>query len=113
VTIVVIVVYIVVCFSCISYYSRPPRLDGFNPLLHWIFPLLGAAAFVPPLYYQYFPLPAYPIRYANWIAIGWLAAGVIVTALVPRWIFMNTERFFGVEEEVGEPVEAAPAPGPA
>src|ERR671931_1078917 len=115
VTIVVIVVYIVVCFSCIAYYSRVERLPTFNPLVHWIFPLLGAAAFVPPLYYQYFPLPAYPIRYANWIAIGWLAAGVIVTAVVPRRILLNTERFFSVEEEVGEPVDAAaaPAPGPA
>jgi amino acid transporter len=107
VTIVVIVVYITVCFSCIVYYSRPERLGAFRPLLHWIFPLLGAAAFVPPLYYQYFPLPAYPIRYANWIAIGWLAAGVLVTALVPKRILLNTERFFAVEEETGEPVDAA------
>ena len=110
VTIVVIVVYIVVCFSCIAYYSRTERLAAFNPWLHWIFPILGAAAFVPPLYYQYFPLPAYPIRYANWIAIGWLAAGVIVTALVPRRILSDTEHFFAVEETTGEPEETAEAP---
>jgi hypothetical protein len=78
--------------------------------VHWIFPILGAAAFVPPLYYQYFPLPAYPIRYANWIAIGWLAAGVILTAVIPRRILANTEHFFGVEEETGEPEGALPAP---
>src|ERR671930_2339701 len=110
VTIVVLVVYIVVCFSCIAYYSRPARLGAFNPLLHWIFPLLGAAAFVPPLYYQYFPLPAYPIRYANWIAIGWLAAGAVVTAFVPRRMLADTEHFFAVEEETGEPEDAAAAP---
>jgi hypothetical protein len=33
--------------------------------------------------------------------------------LVPRRILLETERFFGVEEEVGEPVEAAAAPEPA
>jgi amino acid transporter len=120
VTIVVIVVYIVVCFSCIAYYSRTERLAAFNPWLHWLFPILGAAAFVPPLYYQYFPLPAYPIRYANWIAIGWLAAGVIATALVPRRMLANTEQFFAVEETAGvagetaeEPPAAAGAPEPA
>jgi amino acid transporter len=112
VTIVVIVVYIVVCFSCILYYSRVEGLASFRPVPHWIFPILGAAAFVPPLYYQYFPLPDYPIRYANWIAIGWLAAGVIVTALVPRRILEGTEHFFAVEEETGEPEDvAAPLPG--
>jgi amino acid transporter len=110
VTIVVIVVYITVCFSCIAYYSRTDRLGRFNPLLHWIFPLLGAAAFIPPLYYQYFPLPAYPIRYANWIAIGWLAAGAVVTAFVPRRMLADTEHFFAVEEETGEPEDEAAVP---
>jgi amino acid transporter len=110
VTIVVIVVYITVCFSCIVYYSRVERLSMFNPWLHWVFPILGAAAFVPPLYYQYFPLPAYPIRYANWIALGWLAAGVLVTAFVPKRILVDTEHFFAVEEATGEPEEPALAP---
>jgi amino acid transporter len=110
VTIVVIVVYITVCFSCIAYFSRTERLAQFNPLLHWIFPILGAAAFVPPLYYQYFPLPPYPIRYANWIAIGWLAAGVVVTTLVPRRVLEDTEHFFAVEEETGEAEDTAFAP---
>jgi amino acid transporter len=110
VTIVVIVVYITVCFSCIAYFSRTERLARFNPLLHWIFPLLGAAAFIPPLYYQYFPLPPYPIRYANWIAIGWLALGAVVTAFVPKRVLEDTEHFFAVEEETGEAEDSALAP---
>ena len=110
VTIVVIVVYITVCFACIAYYSRTERLDRFNPLLHWLVPLLGAACFIPPLYYQYFPLPAYPIRYANWIAIGWLALGALVTAFVPRRVLSDAEHFFAVEEETGEPEEVAVEP---
>ena len=33
-----------------------------------------------PLYYQYvkFP-PTYPIKYANWVALGWIAAGIVLT----------------------------------
>ena len=100
ITIVVIVVFIMVCFSTIVYYSR--RHD-FNPWLHWVLPLLGAAAFVPPLYYQFFPLPPYPIRYANWVALGWLAAGVIAVALLPKHLLANVESL--VDAPLEEPEE--------
>jgi amino acid transporter len=73
-TIVVIVVYIAVCLASIAYFRR----RGFRPVLHGAVPLLGAAAFAAPLYFQYRPLPPYPIRYGNWIAAGWLAAGFAV-----------------------------------
>lgn len=36
--------------------------------------------FIPALYYQYFPLPAYPIRYAVWIALGWIVSGIVIAA---------------------------------
>ena len=91
VTIVVIVVYIIVCLATVVYFSR--REDR-NPWLHWVLPILGAAAFVPPLYYQYFPLPAYPVRYANWVALGWLAAGLVVVALLPKRALDHVEDLF-------------------
>ena len=58
---------------------------------------------MPPLYYQYFPLPAYPVRYANWVALGWLAGSLIVVALMPKRILANVEQLF---------VEAPPEPEP-
>jgi amino acid transporter len=91
VTVVVIVVYIIVCFATIVYFGR--RAD-WHPALHWVLPILGAAAFVPPLYYQYFPLPAYPVRYANWVALGWLGTGIIVVALLPKRVLANVESLF-------------------
>ena len=91
VTVVVIVVYIIVCFSTVAYFGR--RAD-WHPALHWVLPLLGAAAFVPPLYYQYFPLPPYPVRYANWVALGWLGLGVVVVALLPKRVLANVEQLF-------------------
>jgi amino acid transporter len=91
VTVVVIVVYIIVCFATVVYFSRR---ENSNPWLHWVLPILGAAAFVPPLYYQYFPLPGYPVRYANWVALGWLGAGLIVVALLPKRALDHVEDLF-------------------
>jgi len=69
ITIVVIVIYMTVCLGSIIYYWTQKR-EEFNVWLHGVFPVLGAVAFALPLYYQYNPLPDYPIRYANWAAIG-------------------------------------------
>src|SRR5205807_3487744 len=101
VTIVVITVYMTICFATMIFYTQGEGASEFNPWLHWVFPLLGAAAFVPPLYYQYFPLPPYPLRYANWIALGWLAAGAAITAFVPRERLANAEQVFVEEPVVG------------
>jgi hypothetical protein len=51
-----------------------------------VLPLVGAVLFFFPLYYQYvkFP-PTYPIKYANWIGLGWIIAGVILSA----WVVMR------------------------
>jgi amino acid transporter len=116
VTIVVITVYMTICFATMIFYTQGEGASEFNPWLHWLFPLLGAAAFVPPLYYQYFPLPPYPLRYANWIALGWLVAGALITAFVPGERLANAERVFIEERVVGiagpdvPPPEPVPAP---
>jgi len=98
VTIVVIVVYIVVCFATVVFFSR--RRD-YNPWVHWLMPLVGAAVFIPPLYYEYFPLPGYPIRIAEWVALGWVGAGAIAVALAPRRILDNVDALFVGEMPVG------------
>lgn len=114
VTIVVITVYMTVCFATIIFYTKGEGEREFHPWLHWVFPLLGAAAFVPPLYYQYFPLPDYPLRYANWIALGWLAAGALLTAFIPPERLRNAERVFLEERAVGiAGPDVPPEPVPA
>jgi len=43
----------------------------------WWVPVGGIVLFFFPLYYQYVKFqPTYPIKYANWIAIGWVVVGV-------------------------------------
>jgi hypothetical protein len=64
---------------------------------------------------QYFPLPAYPVRYANRVALGWLAAGVLAVAVAPRRILENVDRLFEGAIPVGPagpdvPPEPLPVP---
>src|SRR4029079_18162044 len=76
-----------------------------------IFPILGALAFMAPLYYTYKDRSPDPVGYANWIAIVWLVIGILLTI----WMAMrrpqaleNAKRIFVEDETV-----AAPAPTPA
>jgi len=110
VTIVVIVVYMLVCLSCTVYYATQRR-DEFNILLHGVVPALGILAFVGPLYYQYFPLPGYPTRIANWVAIAWLVGGVVVTiwmSMNRRQALLNAEKIWVPDDD--EAPGAVPAP---
>ncbi len=116
VTIVVILVYMTVCLGTFVFYWRERRSE-FNPLLHGAVPILGMLAFVGPLYYQYRPLPDYPVRIANWVAIVWIAAGIGVTiwmSMNRRQALVNAERIF-VEDETVEPErpDITPRPVPA
>ena len=55
------------------------------------------------------------MRYANWVALGWVLAGTLAVALAPRRILDNVDKLF-VGEIVGPagpdvlPPEAAPVP---
>jgi amino acid transporter len=76
-TVVVILVYMLVMLGSIRFYLTEKRA-AFNPFLHLVFPVLGIVMFAFPLYYQYFPLPPYPIRYAAWFALAWIGAGLLI-----------------------------------
>src|SRR2546430_9797272 len=88
----------------------------FNPLRHLIFPVAGTVLFAFPLYYQYFPLPPYPIRYAVWIALGWVIAGLVLGTLVWRrnpQALKNAELIYVEDETVAGAPEPGGAPSPA
>src|SRR5213076_92367 len=97
-TSLVILVYITVCISCVVYYRRE-RAATSNVWLHVVFPLLGAIAFLPPLYYQFRPLPPYPLRYGNWgaIALFGLAALVTLWMAVRHRDKLDPDRFYVVD----------------
>jgi amino acid transporter len=106
-TVVVIIVYMLVMLGSIRYYLTEKRA-AFNPLLHLVFPVAGIALFAFPLYYQYFPLPAYPVRYAAWFALAWIGAGLLLGLVMLQRrpeALRAAERIY-VEDET---VAAAPA----
>jgi amino acid transporter len=81
--ITVISVYIIVCVATIVYFRRQRR-DRFRLWLHGVVPAAGALFFLVPLYYQYRPLPDYPIRWSNWFAPAWLLIGIVVAVWLSR-----------------------------
>ncbi len=100
VTIVVILVYMTVCVSTTVFYLRERR-DQFNVLLHGVFPVLAIVILLAPLYYQFAPLPAYPVRLGNYFAVIWIVLGFVALGLAaaqrPQAIAQAEEVF--VEDE--------------
>ena len=112
--IVVVVVYILICLGVIWHYWTKRR-EEFNPFLHFVLPLAGAVLFVFPLYYQYFKFPpTYPIKYANWFALGWIGVGIVLTIVLMARApdrLDDMSRVY-VEDETVAP-QASPAVEPA
>jgi amino acid transporter len=107
---VVILVYMLVEAGCIRYYLGPGR-SQFNAFLHLILPIGGIVLFFFPLYYQFYKVPPdYPVKYANWVAIGWTVLGVLLTI----WIVMTRpERLEDMERVYVEDETVAPDAQPA
>src|SRR4051812_48005320 len=109
--IVVVIVYILLCLGCVWHYWTKRRSE-FNWFLHFVVPIAGAVLFVFPLYYQYikFP-PTYPIKYANWIALGWIGVGIILTfwlmATQPEKL-RDMDRVYVEDETVTDGTVASP-----
>jgi amino acid transporter len=78
----VILVYMLICIGCIYLYLTKMRAK-FNPILHLVAPIGGIILFFFPLYYQFYVTPpTKPILYANWIAIAWTVAGILLTLYI-------------------------------
>ena len=80
VTIAVILVYIMVSLACLVYYLRERQVQCNIPL-HGVFPALAILILIAPLYYQFAPLPDYPIRLGNYFAILWIVLGFVALGL--------------------------------
>jgi hypothetical protein len=109
---VVIIVYMLVMLGSIRFYLTEQRAQ-FHPLLHLIFPLAGIVLFAFPLYYQYFPLPAYPYRYAAWFALAWIGAGLVIGLMMLRLrpeALQAAGRIYVEDETVSPTVQAEPVP---
>lgn len=84
-TVLIVVIYIMTCASCVSYYLRERRAE-FNVLLHLIIPVAGVVVFIPVLLaglgidfggLGIQPL-GYPATIAPWVIYTWVALGIVV-----------------------------------
>jgi len=108
----VILVYMLVCAGCIRWYTTKARAD-LNPFLHIVLPVLGIVLFFLPLYFQYVKYPpTYPFKYANWVALVWAVAGVLMTIYIVK---AHPERLDDVDrvyidDDTDTELPGAPAP---
>lgn len=75
-TLLVIVVYIMVCLGGIVYFWNTRATRRWNPLVHAGIPLAGAIVFGAALYGSIHPAPPGILKWTPYVAAGWLILGL-------------------------------------
>jgi amino acid transporter len=79
-TLLVIVVYIMLCFGGIAFFRRTSR--KWNPIAHVLVPLIGAVVFGAALYGSIYPVPFHPLNYTPYITLAWIVIGLVVVLVL-------------------------------
>jgi amino acid transporter len=66
-------------------YYKTQRRSEFNSWLHLFFPLLSTTALLWVGYKSVVPLPPAPVKYAPWLLVAWLALGLALSIVLPRF----------------------------
>jgi amino acid transporter len=77
-TLVVIVVYIMLCLGGIVFFYRTRDSRNWNPLVHVAIPVIGAIVFGAALYGSIHPAPPLILKWTPLVAGVWLVVGVAV-----------------------------------
>jgi amino acid transporter len=77
-TLVVIVVYIMLCLGGIVFFYRTRDSRNWNPLVHVAIPVIGAVVFGAALYGSIHPAPPLILKWTPLVAGVWLVIGVLV-----------------------------------
>jgi amino acid transporter len=75
-TLVIIVVYIMLCFGGIVFFWRTRDSRKWNPIWHVVLPAVGAVVFGAAWYGSVHPTPPGILKWTPFVAIGWLVIGV-------------------------------------
>ncbi|HYK34080.1 MAG TPA: APC family permease [Streptosporangiaceae bacterium] len=106
----ILFVYALVALGGMAFFWRVRHQQGesYNVVLDVVLPLIAVAICGYAIYSTLVPRPPAPISYSAWIALAWLAAGVLVVALL---LLTRREqvRTFGKAFDTTE-VESAQAP---
>ncbi|HEV7134837.1 MAG TPA: APC family permease [Gaiellaceae bacterium] len=81
-TIGILITYIMIALSGIVYFAR--ERGGWNPLLDLVIPAGAVAICGYTLYKSIHPTPGYTgiVKWAPWVALIWLAAGVVIDVVL-------------------------------
>jgi amino acid transporter len=77
-TLVIIVVYIMICIGGIVFFARTRSTRRWNPVAHVLVPVMGAVVFAAALYGSVHPTPPGILKWTPFVALVWLAAGAAV-----------------------------------
>jgi len=77
-TLVVIIVYIMLCIGGIIFFHKTRDTRKWNPLVHVVIPVVGAVVFGAAWYGSVHPTPPGILKWTPFVAIAWLLIGVVV-----------------------------------
>ena len=77
-TLVIIVVYIMLCIGGIVFFWRTRDTRKWNPIWHVALPVVGAVVFGAAWYGSVHPTPPGILKWTPYVAIGWLVIGIAV-----------------------------------
>lgn len=99
----ILFVYVLVAVGGMVFFwnGRHQRGESYNVVLDVLLPLIAVAICGYAIYSTLFPRPPAPISYSAWIALAWLAAGV-VAVLILRLTRRDQVRMFGQAFDAGE-----------
>ena len=74
----ILLVYALVSIAGMVFFWHARRGDGYNIILDIVLPLIAVVICGYAIYSTLIPRPPAPISYSAWIALAWLAAGLII-----------------------------------
>jgi amino acid transporter len=77
-TLVIIVVYIMICIGGIVFFGKTRSERRWNPIAHVLVPVIGAVVFGAALYGSVHPTPPGILKWTPYVALAWLAVGAVV-----------------------------------
>lgn len=103
------VAFILILIAALRYFHRESPESG--PFRNYVIPIIGIIILAPVVYTSFYPNPGYPLKWAPWVLVGFLVAGIIVLAWrVSRRQPIDLDYAF---RDIGETVpEAALEPEP-
>jgi amino acid transporter len=75
-TLLIIIVYIMICIGGIVFFHRTRDTRRWNPLVHVGVPAVGAVVFAAALYGSVQPTPPGILRWTPYVALAWLVIGI-------------------------------------